>query len=90
MVQWQNVWMVKSRRDSDLTKESVGSERCGQVRTKHLERHITVVLDVFREIYGRHVAGTDLANDRVAVRHRGGQPGVDVSHMRTMARAGLC
>jgi len=67
------VRVVQSRRDFDLLQETLGANRCRQIGLEDLERDLSVVLDVFREINGGHATGPDLADDRVAARQRGGE-----------------
>src|SRR3989454_6670476 len=55
------------RRDFDLPQEALGTERRGDLGTQHFDRHRAAVLQVPREIDGRHPAAPQLALERVAV-----------------------
>ena len=48
----------------------MGSERGGEFRVQDLDRHLAVVLQVFREKHGGHAAATDLRVDPVAIGKR--------------------
>src|SRR5215831_6716560 len=71
----------------DLAGEALGAERRADLRTKHLERHLSLVLQVLGEIHGRHPARANLALDRVPLGERVAQRfGNDArgGHGRTM------
>ena len=72
-MQREDVRMVEPRRDPDLAQEPLGAEDGGQVGAQHLERDLAVVLQVAREVDGRHAARADLALDRVALGEGGAQ-----------------
>ena len=62
--QRQDVRMLQLRRRLDLGEEPLGAERGAEVRMQDLDRDVAVVLEVVREIDGRHAAGAELALDR--------------------------
>ena len=62
--------MAQSRRNLDFAQEAMGSERGGEFRVQDLDRHLAVVLQVFREKHGGHAAATDLRVDPVAIGKR--------------------
>ena len=51
----------------DLGEEPLGAERRGEIGVQHLDRDVAVVLEVVREIDGRHAAAAELALDAVAI-----------------------
>src|SRR5207249_7985499 len=59
--------------DLDLTQKPVRPESRCQLRAEHLERHLTVMLDVVREIDGRHAAAPQLSLDDIAAGEGGGE-----------------
>ena len=64
--QRQQVRMLQIRRDPDLGQKPLGAEHRAELRLQHLERDLAVVLEVVREVDGRHAAGADLALDQVS------------------------
>ena len=80
--------VVQARRDLDLVQEALGADRCRQIGLEDFERYLPVVLDVFREIDRGHAAGPDLADDRVAVRQRGGESLNKVGHNHARSEGG--
>ena len=62
--------MLQPRREPDLPLETLGTERRGQLRVEHLERHRPVMLEIPSEIHRRHAASAELALDHVAVCQR--------------------
>ena len=65
--------MRESRGQPDLAQKSIAAERRGEVGVKCLDRDVTTVLDVVREIHRRHAAGPELAGDAVSVGERFGE-----------------
>ena len=59
--------MIEPRGQADLAEESVPAKGFRQVRVQDLERHLAIVLEVTRQVYGRHPAAAELALDAVAV-----------------------
>ena len=70
VVQPEDVRMVEPRRDFDLAKEAIGTERGGELGMQHLEGDHPLVLAVLREVNGRHAAAAKLAVDGVRLRQR--------------------
>ena len=48
---------------------------------EHLDGDLALVLEVVREVHGRHTAGTEFAVDAVAVGQGGGGAGQGVAHL---------
>ena len=65
--------MLQPRGGADFTQETLTAECRAEVRMQHLDRYITIVLQIVREIHGSHAAGAELAVDAVAVGDCGGQ-----------------
>ncbi len=57
--------MLEVRRRLDLGQEPLGTDYGCEFWPEDLERHLTLVLDVLREIDGRHPTFTELALDPV-------------------------
>ena len=70
--------MLKRRGGLDLHHEPLGTEDRGEFRAQNLERDVSVVLEVMRQVHGRHAAGAELALDFVAA----GQRGVEAVELR--------
>jgi len=49
------------------------AEDCPEVGVEYLDRHVSLVAKVAREIHGGHTSGADLSLDDVAARKRGGE-----------------
>ena len=58
--------MLQVRRRLDLSEEPLRSDHCCEFRLQHLQRHLTLVLDVVREIDRSHPALTEFTLDAVA------------------------
>ena len=71
--------MGKPCRDLDLPQKTLRAERCCEVGSEDLDRHLTVVLEVLGQVDRGHAATTDLALDLVAV-GQGGAETVDIGH----------
>src|SRR4029079_13207771 len=65
--QRQNVRMLQRRRRLDLDDESLGAQHGREFGLQGLDRDLALVLEVVREIDGRHAARTQLALDPVPV-----------------------
>ena len=63
--------MVELGGDSHFAQEPLAADDGAQVGAKNLERHLALVLQIAREVDGRHAAGADLAFDGVAVSEGG-------------------
>ena len=68
--------MLKLRSDADLPLESVRAEDGAQLGTQHLDRDLTVVLEVPGQVDGGHPAATELVLEAVAVAEGGLQGGL--------------
>ena len=64
----------------DLAEEAFGADRGGEFGLEHLYGHLTIVLDVMREVDGGHAALTELTLDAVAVGQCGGEALTRVRH----------
>jgi len=82
IVQQQDVRVLELRRDLDLPQEALGAQRLGQVLAQHLDRHLTVMSLILREVDRRHPARADLAFYDVAV-GQGGFQAVDLGGHET-------
>ena len=58
--------MLQLRGDSDLSQEALWSKRRRQLRSKNLDGHSAIMLQVVRQVYRRHAPLTDLPLDSVA------------------------
>ena len=58
--------MLQVGRDLDLGEEAIHAEHRAELGLEHLERDLALVLDVLREVDGRHAAFAELALDGVA------------------------
>ncbi len=56
--------------DLDLVEKPLGAEGGGELRAKHLDRHLTMVLHVLGEVDGGHTARAQFTLDGVAVGER--------------------
>ena len=59
--------MLQARGELDLVQEAAGAEQRADLRPQQLDRDLTVVLAVAREIHGCHTPVADLPLDDVAV-----------------------
>src|SRR4051794_16034133 len=62
--------MAKACEQLDLAGEALRAERRADLRTKHLDGDLSLVLQVLGEIHGRHPARANLALDRVPLGER--------------------
>lgn len=65
--------MLQVRGDADFAEEPIGAEHGAELGVEELDRHMSLVPDIIREIDGRHAAGANLAFDRVPVGESFGQ-----------------
>jgi hypothetical protein len=65
VVERQDVRMLETRHQHDLAREPLGADGRRVVGMQHLECDGPVVLEVVREVHGRHAAAADLAADTV-------------------------
>src|SRR5688500_6974462 len=73
--------MLERGRHPDLGEEPVGADGLGEDGVHDLERDVAIVLEVRREVHGRHPAGTDGRPDHVAVCKGSPQSGEVVRHV---------
>ena len=52
---------------ADFLEEPIGSDHSGKVGPQHLERDLTVVAEILRQVHRRHAPGAELALDSIAV-----------------------
>ena len=71
--QRQNVRMLQRRRGLDLDDESLGTQHGREFRLQYFDRDFALVLQVVREIHGRHAARTEFTLDAVAIGESGGE-----------------
>src|SRR4029078_8628630 len=69
----QQIGMLQLRRDLDLAQEPLGAEHYAELRLQHLQRDFAVVLQVMREIDGRHAALAEHAFDAVPIGQGAGE-----------------
>ena len=62
--------MLELGGDVNLSEKTIRAERRRELRAEHLDRYVTLVLEVLREIDRRHAAVAELALDTVAVGKR--------------------
>ena len=67
IVQREDVRVRQLTRDLNLSLETLGAERSGKVRVKHLDRHVAIHPHVTCGENRRHAAPTYLAIDIVAI-----------------------
>jgi hypothetical protein len=58
------------RRRLDLGEEPFAAEGCAEVRMEYLDGDVAIVLDIVREIHGRHAAGTEFTLDAISLGER--------------------
>ena len=66
VVEGEDVRMLQAREERDLATKALGRLTVGDFGVDELERDLTVVPNVMREVDGRHPASADLAFDLVA------------------------
>ena len=57
--------MTDLRGELDFASEAFRPERHAEVRKKHLDRDLAIVLQILREVHGRHAPAAQLAHDLV-------------------------
>ncbi len=85
--------MTQLGRELDLAQKALGTERLREVGFEHLDRNVSVVLEIARKLHGGHAAGPELALDAVATAKGGGQScvhGARVSRHGATARTEGC
>ena len=73
VVQRQDVRVLQVCGRPDLGEKAFATQRGGEVRMEDLHRHAALVLEVQRQVDGRHPATAELALDAVAVDECGGE-----------------
>ena len=63
----QDVRMLQIRRRLDLGEKALGADHGGQLGAQDLHRDLAIVLEVVREIDGRHTARTEFTLDAVTI-----------------------
>ncbi len=81
VVKWEDVRMLEAGDELYLARETVGSDRCGQVGLEDLHRHLSSVLPVLREINGGHAASSHFADQLVTLTEDGFAPRTDLNHL---------
>jgi len=66
------VGVVEIRSDLDLPHETLGAERCSQVRAQNLDCYLAAMLEVLGEVDRSHATAAQLSLDRVATLQRRG------------------
>ena len=66
----QDVRVTEPGRQLDLAKKALGADGLSDIGAKHLECHVSVVLEIAREVHSRHAALTELLLDSVAAFER--------------------
>ena len=80
VVERQDMGMLEVGGGPDLGEEPLGPDHRGELGPEHLERHLAVMPEVYREIDDRHPAVTDLALDAIAVAQGLGNGGLGGHH----------
>src|SRR4029079_7696707 len=68
--QRKDMRMLKLGRRLDLGEEAIAAECGSKVRMENFDCEVAVVLEVVREVYGRHTTGADLPVDAIAIGKR--------------------
>ena len=80
--------MIESRGEPDLANEPLPCKRLGQLGAEHLDRDVTLVFEIMREIDSSHAALPELTLDAIAVREGGAETfGVSRQHVHEVGRA---
>ena len=87
--QRQNVRVLQARGGLDLAQKAPTAERRAQVGVQHLDGHITIVLEIVREVHGGHATGAEFAVDAVAVGQRSGEALRRQTHAEPLGPAAL-
>src|SRR5262249_4357218 len=80
IVDGQDVRVLETGRESDLTEEAFRANGGGQVRVEHLERHRAIVSKVVRQEDSAHTTVTQLTLEAIAVSKGGLQTLLEVGH----------
>jgi hypothetical protein len=82
------VRMLQVRRRGDLVQEPFGADDRGELRPQDLERDLSFVPDVERQVHGRHAARAELTLDAITVGEGFGEEGEGLSHPRRQGMGG--
>ncbi len=67
----EDVRVLETRRGLDLLHEALGAQHRGQLWLQHLERDPAIVLEILRQVDGRHAARAEMTLDPVGAREGG-------------------
>src|SRR3990172_6607359 len=81
--QRQDVRMLELGGDLDLTQEPRAADRRAEILLQHLDRDLTVVLEVLGEVHGRHPSRAELALHAISLGEGGGDAGDRLGHSRS-------
>ena len=79
--QREDVRMLQRRRRLDLGQEAIGANDGGELWAQHLHRDAAIVLEIVRQIHGRHAARAELALESIAIGERLNEARRGVFHM---------
>jgi hypothetical protein len=57
----------------DFPEKPLVTQRRGELRIKNLDRNVSPVFDVFREVDSRHPTAAEFSTDAIAIRQDGGE-----------------
>jgi hypothetical protein len=63
----QNVRVLQACRGLDLDHKPLGAEHGGELRFQNFDGDLAIVLDIVRDIHGRHSACAELSLEAVAI-----------------------
>ena len=78
--------MPQIGRRGDLDQEAIFARVLGEIRPKHLDGHLTVVLAVGGEEHGGHATLAQLPQDGIAATERGFEAFEKIGHTGKMCR----
>ena len=82
-----DVGVLEAGGELDFAEEPIGAERGCESGTQHLQRDEPTVLEIARQVDGRHAASAEFSLNDVPVHQRGAQGGVEIGHPGKMDRA---
>ena len=77
--------MLQTCGGSDLGEKPFAAERRTKLRMQHLDRDITIVLEIAREVYRGHAALAEFTLDAVAASESSGEAIGDGAHFPALA-----
>ena len=86
VVQRDDADMVQLSADLDFTEEASRADGTGDLGTQDLDRHVTVVLEILRQIDGGHATATEPSSQLVAASEVPVQAGEVVGHALSLSR----